>query len=198
VSFTLTPGQAAFINGVAQGTGLDKGVVTAWVYQEENGSAAAAREAAGNQNWLNIGPGRVYGSVQDAVQATIATLHNGLYSGVLASASQSPSAQIAAIGASPWDAGHYGGGGSILARTYQIITGKTAVLPGAPSFGGATASGGAGATGTGTAGTSGGGNIFDGVKNEALKGLLYLTAAIGGVGLLYIGVRNSQRQVAHA
>ena len=54
-SSLLTPGQAKFAGRLADLTGLDPRVVSAWELAEESGSAARGREAAGNFDWLNIG-----------------------------------------------------------------------------------------------------------------------------------------------
>src|ERR1035437_11068890 len=51
----FTSGQSTFISQLAGATGLNPGVVGAWVASEENGSAAAQRPAANNHDWLNIG-----------------------------------------------------------------------------------------------------------------------------------------------
>src|ERR1035437_5222375 len=51
----FTSGQSTFISQLAGATGLNPGVVGAWVASEENGSAAAQRQAANNHDWLNIG-----------------------------------------------------------------------------------------------------------------------------------------------
>src|SRR5581483_9742409 len=51
----LTSGQQQFAERLAAQTGLDPGVIGAWLLAEESGSAATAREAAGNNDWLNIG-----------------------------------------------------------------------------------------------------------------------------------------------
>ena len=54
-SSILTSGQEKFAGRLAELTGLDPRVVSAWELAEESGGAAQAREAAGNFNWLNIG-----------------------------------------------------------------------------------------------------------------------------------------------
>ena len=59
MSITLTDftqGQITFIRQLTASLGLNGGVIAAWVYQEENGSfAAAARQLANNNDWLNVG-----------------------------------------------------------------------------------------------------------------------------------------------
>ena len=51
----MTTGQQQFASRLAADTGLDPGVVSAWLLAEENGSAATSRQAANNNDWLNIG-----------------------------------------------------------------------------------------------------------------------------------------------
>src|SRR5947199_4268285 len=51
----LTSGQAEFATRLAAQTGLDPGVISAWLLAEESGSAATSRESAHNNDWLNIG-----------------------------------------------------------------------------------------------------------------------------------------------
>ena len=51
----MTTGQQQFASRLAADTGLDPSVVSAWLLAEENGSAASSRQAANNNDWLNIG-----------------------------------------------------------------------------------------------------------------------------------------------
>lgn len=51
----LTKNQQAFAARFSGDTGLDPGVVTAWLLAEESGTAAQARDKANDNNWLNIG-----------------------------------------------------------------------------------------------------------------------------------------------
>jgi hypothetical protein len=51
----LNNSQAQFVEELSKKTGMDANVIAAWVYNEENGSAAPSRESANNNNWLNIG-----------------------------------------------------------------------------------------------------------------------------------------------
>lgn len=51
----LTTGQQQFVSRLAQDTGLDPQVVSAWVLAEESGSAATARQSTSNNDWLNVG-----------------------------------------------------------------------------------------------------------------------------------------------
>ncbi len=55
MAYPLTRGQQIFSARLSKDTGLDVGVVQAWVYSEENGAAAAGYQARNFHNWLNIG-----------------------------------------------------------------------------------------------------------------------------------------------
>jgi hypothetical protein len=54
-SSMMTSGQRQFAQALAADTGLNPGVVSAWVLSEESGSAAQTRQAQGNNDWLNVG-----------------------------------------------------------------------------------------------------------------------------------------------
>lgn len=123
----MTTGQQQFASRLAADTGLDPGVVGAWLLAEENGSAAASRQAANNNDWLNIGytDSGTYGSGDSiwsdpttAADATAGWLKGqntipgyGTASGgiqaILRTAGQSPQAQIAAIQNSGWASSGY-------------------------------------------------------------------------------------------
>lgn len=51
----LTNNQQLFAEELAKKTGLDPNVIGAWVLNEESGGAAHSRDAANNNDWLNIG-----------------------------------------------------------------------------------------------------------------------------------------------
>ena len=51
----LTSSQQQFAARLGADTGLDPGVVDAWVLAEESSGAATARQSANNNDWLNIG-----------------------------------------------------------------------------------------------------------------------------------------------
>jgi murein DD-endopeptidase MepM/ murein hydrolase activator NlpD len=111
----LSPAEQQFANGVAAGTGLDLGVVTAWEAQESGWNTTKP-----GSNYLNIGPGKSFGSVADAVKATVNLLKGSKsYAPILAA--KTPQDQINAIAASPWDASHYGAaqGQNRLLDTYN-------------------------------------------------------------------------------
>lgn len=115
---SFTAGQITFIERLAGDTGLDAGVIAAWVYQEENGSAAQGRQSSGNHNWLNIGyfnsgPGQIafnhaFGNPTTAADQTNDFLRGtwgGASSGIRAilnSVGQPPATQIRAIQTSGW------------------------------------------------------------------------------------------------
>ena len=126
-STMLTTGQQQFASRLAADTGLDPGVVSAWVLAEESGGAAVSRQSAGNNDWLNIGytDSGTYGSSDsvwsDPVAAADATAgwlkgqntipgygsaSSGIQS-ILATAGQAPATQIAALQSSGWASSGY-------------------------------------------------------------------------------------------
>jgi hypothetical protein len=135
----MTPGQRTFATQLAAQTGLDPGVVSAWMLAEESGGAAQARERQGNFNWLNIGwtdSGRygTSGSVwSDPVAAATATAgwlkgqdtvagYGKASAGVqaiLQTAGQPPAAQLAALQHSGWASSGY----PDLPGLYQQVAG---------------------------------------------------------------------------
>jgi len=138
-STMLTSDQQQFASELASQTGLDPGVVSAWLLAEESGGAAVSRQSANNNDWLNIGytDGGTYGSsdsvwsnpvtAADATagwlkgQATIpgyGTASAGIQS-VLTTAGQSPAAQIAALQSSGWASSGY----PDLPGLYQQVAG---------------------------------------------------------------------------
>jgi hypothetical protein len=123
----LTSGQQQFASRLATDTGLDPGVVSAWVLAEESGGAAVSRQSAGNNDWLNIGytDSGTYGSSDpvwsDPVTAADATAgwlkgqntipgygtaSAGVQS-ILTTAGQAPATQIAALQNSGWASSGY-------------------------------------------------------------------------------------------
>lgn len=123
----LTSNQQAFASRLAADTGLDPGVVSAWLLAEESGGAATSRQSAGNNDWLNIGytDAGTYGSGDsvwsDPIGAADATAgwlqgHNTIpgygtassgIEAILATAGQAPAAQISAIQGSGWASSGY-------------------------------------------------------------------------------------------
>lgn len=123
----LTTGQQTFAARLAADTGLDPGVVSAWLLAEESGGAAVSRQSAQNNDWLNIGytDGGTYGSADSvwsdptpAADATAGWLKGqstipgyGIASGgiraILSTVGQPPATQITALQSSGWASGGY-------------------------------------------------------------------------------------------
>jgi hypothetical protein len=135
-SSLLTDGQAKFAARLAELTGLDPRVVSAWELAEESGGAARAREAASNFNWLNIGyfdsgAGRIafdqaFSDPTSAAEQTAKFL-KGTWGGasagiraILSTVGQGPQQQMTAIANSGWASSHYDGGAS-LRGTYEEL-----------------------------------------------------------------------------
>jgi hypothetical protein len=123
----LTSGQQQFATTLAADTGLDPNVISAWLLAEENGGAAASRQSANNNDWLNIGytDAGTYGG-SDSIWSNPITAANATagwlrgqstvpgygpasqgIQAILGTAGQPPSAQIAAIQGSGWASGGY-------------------------------------------------------------------------------------------
>jgi hypothetical protein len=137
-SSILTTDQAAFAAALATQSGLDVNVVGAWCLAEQSGGAAQARQAAGNNNWLDIGyfdsgPGAIAFNSAFATPLTGASQSAAFLKGTWGGASSgirailrtsggSPSAQIAAIGSSGWATNpDYA---ASIRSTYQELTGQ--------------------------------------------------------------------------
>jgi hypothetical protein len=135
----LTSGQQQFAARLAANTGLDPGVISAWLLAEESGGAAQSREAQNNNDWLNIGytDSGTYGSADsiwsnpitaaDATagwlkgQGTIpgyGTASSGIQA-ILGTAGQPAAAQIAALQNSGWASSGY----PSLPSLYQQVAG---------------------------------------------------------------------------
>jgi len=81
--------------------------------------------------WANAGGFCTFPNLNDFAVAYGQVLNNGLYKNVLDSTHESPSAQIEALGASPWAASHYDDGngpGSSLLPIYAEIAGSPAAV----------------------------------------------------------------------
>jgi hypothetical protein len=135
----LTSTQQQFASRLSAQTGLDAGVVSAWLLAEESGGAAQSRQAANNNDWLNIGytDSGTYGSADSvwsnpvtAADATAGWLkgqntipgYGKASSGVqaiLGTAGQAPSAQISALQNSGWASSGY----PSLPSLYQQVAG---------------------------------------------------------------------------
>jgi len=138
-SAQLTSTQQQFASRLAAQTGLDVGVVSAWLLAEESGGAAQSRQAANNNDWLNIGytDSGTFGSADSvwsnpvtAADATAGWLkgqntipgYGTASSGVQAilnTAGQAPSAQISALQNSGWASSGY----PSLPSLYQQVAG---------------------------------------------------------------------------
>jgi hypothetical protein len=137
----LTSGQQQFASTLSAETGLNPGVVSAWLLAEESGGAAQSRQGAGNNDWLNIGytDSATYGAGDsvwsDPVTAANATAEwlkgqnsipgygtasSGIQA-ILSSVGQTPAAQIQAIQGSGWSSGGYPSLGSL----YDQVAGGT-------------------------------------------------------------------------
>jgi hypothetical protein len=135
----LTGTQQQFATRLAADTGLNTGVVSAWMLAEESGSAAQSRESAGNNDWLNIGytdtgtygaSAAVWSDPATAADATAGWLKGqntipgygtasaGIQA-ILGTAGQTPAAQISALQNSGWASSGY----PSLPSLYQQIIG---------------------------------------------------------------------------
>jgi hypothetical protein len=135
----LTTGQQQFAARLAADTGLDAGVISAWLLAEESSGAATSRQSANNNDWLNIGytDSGTYGSSDsvwsDPIKAADATAgwlkgqntipgYGTASSGVqaiLSTAGQAPASQIAALQQSGWASSGY----PDLPGLYQQVAG---------------------------------------------------------------------------
>jgi len=139
-SSLLTSGQQQFAAALSAETGLSPGVVASWLLAEESGGAAQSRQAAGNNDWLNIGytDSATYGAGDsvwsDPTSAATATAQwlkgqdsipgygtasSGIQA-ILGSVGQTPAAQIQAIQSSGWSSGGY----PSLDALYSQVTGS--------------------------------------------------------------------------
>jgi hypothetical protein len=135
----LTSAQQQFASRLATDTGLDPGVVSAWLLAEESGGAAVSRQSANNNDWLNIGytDSGTYGSSDSvwsdpttAADATAGwlrgqntipgygTASSGVQS-ILSTAGQPASVQISALQNSGWASSGY----PDLPALYQQVAG---------------------------------------------------------------------------
>jgi hypothetical protein len=123
----LTSDQQQFAARLSAQTGLDPSVISAWLLAEESGGAAQSRQAQNNNDWLNIGytDSATYGSTDSiwsnpvtAADATAGwlkgqntipgygTASSGIQ-GILSTAGQPASVQIAALQNSGWASSGY-------------------------------------------------------------------------------------------
>jgi hypothetical protein len=164
----LSPDQERFAANVIAGTGLDPTVVRSWIGAESGWGVTKP-----SHNYLNVGPGHAFASVDDAA-TTVSHLITSSphYAGIRAAIPIGGGAQVEAITQSPWDAGHYGGDGRNLRRVFTQLVG---------SAGGATG-GAIAATGT-TASV-----IGDALRNTPIIGGLTPGRAPSAAGSVLRGV----------
>jgi hypothetical protein len=145
----LTSDQQSFAARLAADTGLNLNVIAAWLLAEESGGAAQSRQAANNNDWLNIGytDTATYGASDPqwsnpttAADTTAAWLKGqnvvpgygtaspGIQS-ILKTAGQPPSAQIAALQGSGWASSGY----PALGADYNMVTGAGGLSGGGAS-----------------------------------------------------------------
>jgi hypothetical protein len=133
---TLTDNAERFARGVAQGTGLQLDVVRAWAAIESawgRGNRPGQYDLGGPRafnfaNWNITGSNgdTAFPSLASSITRHVWQLHRPSYAGVIASVGKTAADQIAALAASPWAAGHYGGpGGPALLATYRAVTSTT-------------------------------------------------------------------------
>jgi hypothetical protein len=135
-SGALTSGQQAFGARLAADTGLNPGVITAWLLAEESSNYAAGRQAEGNNDWLNIGytgsatygaGDGIWSSPVTAADATAGWMKGGDtipgygraaagIRAIVSTAGESPSAQISAIQRSGWAGSGYPALGSLYSQ----------------------------------------------------------------------------------
>jgi len=108
----LTSSQKTFGKELVKLTGLDPKTVGGWLLAEDSYTAASSKQAEGDANWLNIGPGYDLGSnPKQAAQYTANLINTSdYYGGIRSSVGKGVGAQVAAIQASPWDGAHYPNG----------------------------------------------------------------------------------------
>lgn len=137
----LTSDQELFGARLVADTGLDPQVVAAWMYAEENGSAAQDRQASDNNDWLNIGftgpatfggGDSIWSSPITAADATAGWMagratvpgydptKDESILAILGTAGQPPLAQLSAIEKSDWASSHYN---FDLVNVYLLLTG---------------------------------------------------------------------------
>lgn len=201
-----------FAHEVSQATGVDPRVIFAQAMLE----GAYAPNGTGHFNYLNIRPypGDRYSAVSSGNFEEFANVHDAAWStarrirqpflwgsgpgegglGAVIAAHGSPAQEIAAIGRSGWDAGHYGGGGSALESKFESLYGASAAQ--GPPRTSKTALAPGGSTGTTVTGSLG--HVVDATGvGGALKGVerigafvtsVRLPELLGGIVLVSIGL----------
>jgi hypothetical protein len=136
----LTSDEEVFVARLAMLTGLNPRVIGAWALAEESSGYAEERQAAGNDDWLNIGyfdsgtgaiaSNSAFDNPVTAADRTAQFL-DGTWGGasssirsILSTTGESPDAQMGAIADSDWATSHYDGGKE-LQGTYDELAGMT-------------------------------------------------------------------------
>lgn len=189
---------AQFANAIAAATGLDPRVVYTWTQEETGGTPYG-----GYHNWLNlrpyagdpytgVSPGgfEEFSSVQQAEQATLRRLRQPFASGILASRGEPPQSEIAAIAASNWDAGHYGGaGGPALVNVFRSLYPDVNISsPAAHTPISAATGSPSGGVVAGTESAVGG--VLSGAEGIVIRGLMILGGVLVALVGLYLIVRS--------
>lgn len=203
--------ESEFANAIAHYIGYDPRVVYSWAQLESGGHAIG-------HNWMNIRPAgnevgvvgtspggfAEFDSVQNAAISTEHVLHQSNMAGIGAAGGpgHTPAEQIAALAASPWDAGptyadgkHYGyggPGGPNLVNVFNSLYPDGKIT--APGSSHVVASGGAQTQSsltdklTGTTGSGGVGGIFDGLVTFLKEWVLRGSLILFGSGIILLGL----------
>lgn len=158
-------------SNIAAIVGWEKAEGGAWGNDAAYNPLNTTLDAPGAQS-INSAGVKAYTSWQQGVTATVATLKNGSYSGILSSlrAGNDPAAVAAAIGSSPW-----GTNAGTVAQTIAAAAGGSSYTPNSAS----TSS-----TGSGSSGAYGGlgGFLLKAVLTIGLVGAGLAMAAVGARG----------------
>jgi hypothetical protein len=119
---------------VALGTGLlPDTLITQWAVETNYGNEINNRNNLGNIRCVSgipcVGGFSQFPSFDSFCAVCINTFHNGYYNNVLTA--RGLPAQLMALAASPWDAGHYDGGVSLVEKAIQLgfWEGSIMILP---------------------------------------------------------------------
>lgn len=131
-AFTADYGWVADL--VAGGTGIDRtALLIQWAVETAFGTEVNNRNNLGNIRCLVeypcSGGFTQFPNLPAFASAAVATWRNGYYPDVLAAAGQPLDVQLRAIGASPWDAGHYNDGGGPGSSLLAIMPEFSAPAP---------------------------------------------------------------------
>jgi hypothetical protein len=200
----LSPDQARYAAAVTQRTGLDRDVVVAWI-----GAESGWAVTKGDHNYLNIGPGRQYQSVDQAAGDAAQLVNSShYYAGIRSAIPVSPAAQVAAIQASPWDAAHYGGHRlmdvfkSVAGGAGVQVSGANGLVATPAGFDPITAAGnvylpGLGSIWKGLAKATGTEKIVGTAVNTLASAMLSLVFAAAALGLIGLGLARLTGNNAH-